>query len=299
MVAEVSVPFVISLALEVLMIELQTKDSQLLVDEECGFTITSWVYKGIERLVFDRGRIESGKTSGIPILFPTPNRTKGGTFVFEGKQYQGHMHGRARFETFTVLERTADSCKGVLTSQRGGPMYASFPFLFTLTVEIRLGEKGISWHFEIENQDAGNLPFGIAIHPYLKKLGPSRIRCNAGYVMENDKDLCPLGSLGDSALLQLMDVERTDLDSVFYAKEHAVVTEFFTGGDLYRLFGSEDFHHTVIYTPRQESFVCIEPQSCSTDAINMYSRGCRELSGLQVILPGEKKSELIVIELGR
>ncbi|AEV30289.1 galactose mutarotase-like enzyme [Sphaerochaeta pleomorpha str. Grapes] len=280
------------------MIVLHTKDSRLVVDEECGFTITSWEYKGIERLVFDRARIAMGKTSGIPILFPTPNRIKEGTFVFEGQRYQGFMHGRVRFERFTVLQQTATTCKGAFCCREGNRVYETFPFLFTLTIEIVLGEKGISWHFEIENQDDKHLPFGIAIHPYLKKLGPSQIKCSAEYVMENDNDLCPLGSLGDSALLQAIDVEETDLDLVFYAKEHAVVTEFFTGGACYRLFGSEDFHHTVIYTPRQEPFVCIEPQSCSTDSINLYSHGFSKLSGLQILSPGEKKKELIAIELG-
>jgi aldose 1-epimerase len=117
--------------------------------------------------------------------------------------------------------------------------------------------------------------------------------------MENDKDLCPLGSLGASDIQQLVDVEKKNLDLVYYSKEHTVATDFFTGEAQYRLFGSEGFHHTVIYTPKGASFVCIEPQSCSTDYINLFARGFQQVSGCQFLQPGEKKEGLIVIEAGQ
>jgi aldose 1-epimerase len=117
--------------------------------------------------------------------------------------------------------------------------------------------------------------------------------------MENDKDLCPLGSLGASDIQQLVDVEKKNLDLVYFSKEQAVTTEFITGETQYRLFGSEGFHHTVIYTPKGEPFVCIEPQSCSTDFINLFARGFQQVSGFQFLIPGEKKKGLIVIEAGQ
>jgi aldose 1-epimerase len=37
----------------------------------------------------------------------------------------------------------------------------------------------------------------------------------------------------------------------------------------------------VIYTPPGEPFFCLENQTCSTDAHNLYDKGFREESGLR------------------
>lgn len=280
------------------MIALNNKESSLQLDEDCGLTIISWKYKGVERIEIDYKRIESGRTSGIPILFPTPNRTKNEHYIFEKKIYPGYMHGLARFQKFKILNQTPFSCKGILVNKKETQMYDSFPFLFVLTIEIILEEKGISWNFEIENKDTKNMPYGIAIHPYVKKMGASWIRCSAEFIMENDESLCPLGTLRFSDIQQTVNVDNKDMDLVFYS-EKVVVTEFSTGDTLYRFFGSDAFRHTVIYTPKQESFVCIEPQSCSSDAINLFERGYKKISGLQILYPGEKKDAMIKIEIDK
>jgi aldose 1-epimerase len=53
-----------------------------------------------------------------------------------------------------------------------------------------------------------------------------------------------------------------------------------------QLVTTDDFSHIVLYSPRGTDFFCLENQTCSTDAHNLYDRGFREESGLKFVLPG-------------
>jgi aldose 1-epimerase len=49
-----------------------------------------------------------------------------------------------------------------------------------------------------------------------------------------------------------------------------------------------DFSHAVLYCPKGEDFFCLENQTCSTDAHNLFDRGFARESGLKTVTPGEK-----------
>ena len=74
-------------------------------DESDGMTCTSLVFNGDEYVYFDEKRKESGGTYGIPILFPTPNRVRGGSYSFGGRKIVGNRHGRLRHMPFMIIEK--------------------------------------------------------------------------------------------------------------------------------------------------------------------------------------------------
>ncbi len=79
-----------------------------------------------------------------------------------------------------------------------------------------------------------------------------------------------------------------DLDHVYSRLtpgRHARV-EYRASGLAVDLEATEDFSHLVLYTPRGEQFFCLENQTCSTDAHNLFARGFAEASGLRTVLPG-------------
>src|SRR5436190_181882 len=55
---------------------------------------------------------------------------------------------------------------------------------------------------------------------------------------------------------------------------------------------TDDFTHLVIFTPEQVPSLCIEHQTCSTDAINLHHQGAalREAAHLLEVQPGETYS---------
>jgi aldose 1-epimerase len=57
-----------------------------------------------------------------------------------------------------------------------------------------------------------------------------------------------------------------------------------------RLSGSAAFTHLVVFTPPDRPFFCIENQTSSTDAHNLWADGKREESHLLVVPPGKASS---------
>ena len=112
--------------------------------------------------------------------------------------------------------------------------------------------------------------------------------------MEATKDLLPTGKLEPVegtgwSLLELRPVSELRLDDVYYgATPESMVRVIYSSiGLQIQQKASSDFTHVVVYTPDRDYF-CIENQTCSTDAHNLYSRGYKKESHLQIVEPGKK-----------
>ncbi len=53
------------------------------------------------------------------------------------------------------------------------------------------------------------------------------------------------------------------------------------------LSASKEFTNLVLYTPKDQPWFCVEDQTCSTDAHNLYARGLKQESHLQIVEPGK------------
>lgn len=277
--------------------QLENGGLQALIYPEDGLNLFQLTYRGMELISYDKKRAEAGLTYGIPILFPTPNRTANGQFVFAHETYAAKMHGIARKAEFQVLEAKdeANACiKGELLVLPDTKEYQEFPFVCALRVTIELKKDGLTYHFEVENLDEKRLPFGLALHPFFNKISDSTLVClHADYVMNKDEACIPDGTL--------MAVEQTAFDlkkgkkvsqlavDDVYTKMTKSPLAIITYPDIQvSIEASDVFSHMVVYTPQAEPFFCIEPQTCSTDAINLYEKGKVEESGLLILEPAQK-----------
>jgi len=151
--------------------------------------------------------------------------------------------------------------------------------------------------YSIHNQGEEELPFGFGLHPYFQKIAGEKgtfVCLPADLVMEATSDLLPTGRLAGVAgticdLRRPVAVGELDLDHVFTglrAGEHARI-EYRGPGLKVSLEATPDFSHLVLYTPRGEGYFCLENQTCSTDAHNLFDRGFKGESGLKTVKPGE------------
>jgi len=257
---------------------------------------------------FDPQTLAKQDYTGTPVLYPTPNRVRDGVFRWKGREYRqvkagalvlehGLVHGEAWRRGQPEVEEEAASLKTWLDFRPGSAVFEAFPFPHRLGLEFRLGEHGLTVTCSIHNQGEEELPFGFGLHPYFQKLAGEEdtlVCLPADSVMEATSDLLPTGRLvpvGGTIcdLRRPVAVGELDLDHVFTglrAGEHARI-EYRGLGMSVRLEASPDFSHLVLYTPRGESFFCVENQTCSTDAHNLFDRGFRGESGLKIVKPGE------------
>jgi aldose 1-epimerase len=121
--------------------------------------------------------------SGIPVLFPFPNRNRDGRFTWHRREYQlpcddpsgkNAIHGFACRHPWRVAEVGADeTCSwitGVFRCSRDAPDSRDlWPADHEIRLTYRLGRRQLRLEAEVYNpEDRSQLPFGLGYHPYFR-----------------------------------------------------------------------------------------------------------------------------------
>lgn len=260
----------------------------------------------------ERLAVGMGGGYGNPLLYPTPNRINGARFEFEGREYKFPPNGRGNFihgvvnsavwqaeSTKSSSEHIALTC--LLPFKPGVKRFELFPFVHNLRVTITVREGRVRWTYEVENLGDRPIPFGFACHPYFLYHGAraqSFLHVPASHLMESFDEL-PTGKLLELADHRLDARAPRSLagfvaDHVYYGMrpEKPASLDFRQARRRVTFYASSDFTHLVVYSP-QQPFLCIENQTCSTDAHNLYAKGLKEVSNLQVCEVRQKMSGFV------
>lgn len=270
--------------------------------------------------------------TGIPILFPFPNRIRDGRFSWEGKSYQlplndpsgkNAIHGFACRRPWRVVGQGANADAAWLTAEFHGAKDAPetaalWPADYRIQVTLRLTETQLRLEAVVDNPDQKPLPFGLGYHPYfhipLVPGGPAE-QCLAQVAareywelrdslpsgerlpVDEPRDLRQPRRYSD---LKLDDLLPADLGSV-HVDEDALcqLGSVRQEPDQIELVvrASPSFHEIVLFTPPHRQAFCIEPYTCITDAINIGAR--RADAGVLVLEPGAKWRGIVELEVGQ
>lgn len=251
-----------------------------IVDMDEGMNVVSLMYKDVETIICDNERRMNGGTYAIPILFPTPNRTNNNFYIFNGRKTETVMHGSARHTAFDVVENSQEHVLGK----------ASFGQV-QLLVGVSLDFDVIRWDFEVRNGSPEEFPFSIALHPFFSKDVFRYLSSDIEEEMVASEELIPTGNMIRLApdYMDRKDVDTISLDTVFFSPR-AITSTLYAKDFAMEIKGSEDFKHVVIYTNPEKDFLCVEPQTGSTDFVNLHQKGFeREANMLTVKPSGNKK----------
>jgi len=281
--------------------------SQFALCPEQGCNLLSFRVSGQDYIV-DLGDGPDGpRLLGTPILYPMPNRVRDGRFTFAGRTFTfppnngpNFIHGLVRDRAWSLDAPSMARDHAALTARYrlapGEPAYARFPIRNSLEVTFTLRPGTLRLDFCVRNEDeAQDLPFGLAIHPYFPIIGERRqvrLEVPARAHMEA-VDLLPTGCLepldgSPYDLRSARSLEGLHIDDVYWGlrPEAPQVIYYDAIGKRLTLAASALFTHSVVYTPEGQPFFCVENQSCSTDAHNLYARGLQEAAHLTVLPPG-------------
>ncbi len=205
---------------------------------------------------------------GSPILIPA-NRTDGGRFTFEGKEYtlplnearlNNNLHGRM-YQLDFATERVDDATV-VSTYENKGEAY---PFPFRIKVTAKVEEDGFSRTFEITNTGEGNMPLTFALHTTFVENG--EITVPLGRAHRRNERHIPL-YYGD-----LNEMEQSICKGV--SPRGLVISGYFTSvGNVayigpYSLTVSENFDHWIMYNnDGYQGYICVEPQAGRSNGLN-------------------------------
>jgi aldose 1-epimerase len=275
-----------------------------------GFNAYRWHVQTAELLYADPQLFDNGRPtrSGIPILFPFPNRIRGGTFTYNGKTYQlplndpakkNAIHGFACRHPWRVVDEgaTADSAwlTGEFQLSRDAPAdLPLWPADACLRITYRLMENRLRIEAAVD-APAEALPFGLGYHPYFAVapfggeqatvLVPAtrswvldeNLPTGVQHAVEGTRDLRrgrPLAELNLDDVLTGLPAPPADALSGLGL---GGILRHPTGSPALRLYGSADFTEVVVFTPPHRQAVCLEPYTCTTDAANLSNAGWRVL----------------------
>ncbi|MGI6778920.1 MAG: aldose 1-epimerase [Acetivibrionales bacterium] len=266
---------------------------------------------------------------GTPVLFPFPNRIEDAMWTWKGKTYLHKKNGiPVQLHSMVYDEKSWQydepefgingvSLKTFININEDHPIYRGYPFKCMLSIVYRLTSEKFSIEYSVENKGREEMPFGFAIHPYFNKLSGEDgtlicVPANHWYEIRKDTDktflnkskgeyvqtanILPTGRLIDVddcgvSLKKPVPVGSLDLDHVYtnLNKDENTYIDYTTLKMKINIITSSDFTHRVVYTPQGQPFFCIEPQTCSTDAINLYAKGISN-AHLMILPPGEVHS---------
>jgi aldose 1-epimerase len=262
-----------------------------------------------------------GAGNGNPILFPYPNRVRGGSFTFKGKTYAlpvnngaNSIHGFAANAAWRVLEHGAGPDSAFIVgayqiSLESPELTASWPTDAVIEVRYDLAGRRLTMTTTVSNPTAEDLPYGFGIHPYFRlpfppggSLERTRVVLPASQFWVLDEFL-PTGEIRpvDDRLdfrqgrpmtnLKLDDV----LTSIAFENDRAICrlqdlekqAEFQLGFD-------RGFRELVVYTPpSRPDVIALEPYTQATDAVNLQARGIS--AGLRVLKHDERDTFTITM----
>ena len=260
---------------------------------------------------------------GIPILFPFPNRIRGGRFTWQGKDFHipsslasyhagNAIHGFCLDRPWRVLSSGPDFVVGVFELSRDAPdRLACWPADFRIEVRYSVRGSALRADFRIANPSKTSLPWGLGTHPYFKLPLSPKSRASRCLVLAPASeewelvDSLPTGrklpiseskDLREGAYFDVLKLDDvlTGLPEGQSVVQCEVMDEQ-AGLQVTQRFDSA-FREIVVYTPPNRDAVCLEPYTCTTDAINLQPRGID--AGWRVLEPGGEFRTWIEIAAG-
>jgi galactose mutarotase-like enzyme len=238
---------------------------QLRLVPERGGLISGWRCGGVERLYFDAARFADPALSvrgGIPVLFPVCGNLPDNRLELPQGSFTLPQHGFARDRPWR-FEPLADGQGVRLELRDDAASRASFPFAFSLALEVRLEASALAIRGLVRNEavaaeaaeGAAMMPFAFGLHPYfavadlgavgLEGLPPQGFDHLRGAMAPTAEQLQRLGRGVDLRL----DTEP--------GAAPRLITD--PSGVVVELQAQPPFAHTVIWTDPPRPMVCLEP----------------------------------------
>lgn len=237
----------------------------------------------------DRG---SAIDMGCFPLVPFSNRIAAGRFQFNGTNVSlplnqppcpHTIHGHAWATPWRIDEQ--DDHAVTLAYRHAAD---AWPWSYSASQSVVLGPDRLDIRLDLVNEGDSPMPAGFGLHPYLPKPPGTRLTAGVGSVWLGDATLLPRerASLpGHWDLRAGLCMDRVVVDNDFAGWDGCAVVDW--PGRRRRLIVDADpaFTHLVVYAPEGGDYLCVEPVTHMTDAVNHADEPD---AGLRTLSPGQR-----------
>ncbi|BAI72071.1 hypothetical protein AZL_014330 [Azospirillum sp. B510] len=226
-------------------------------------------------------------------LVPFSNRIGGGRFVFQGRKialatdpgspHRIHGHG---WSTPWTVEAIADDALRMGFSHRAD----DWPWSYRATQTMALDDDGLTVTLDLVNESDGDMPAGLGLHPYFVKTPGSRVTADVLTVWENDDSILPCRKRPLPAAWDFrhgVTMDHVALDNGFTGWSGAATLDRPQERIRLTMLADGPVGHLIVYAPAGEPYLCLEPVTHMTDALN---RPQEPGAGVIALPPGERLS---------
>ncbi len=264
-------------------------------------------------------------SSGIPILFPFPNRIANAHYKWEGISYDlpaektyhdqsgNAIHGFCLDLPWRVIahEETYAIAQFQLSID-GKHRLKYWPGDIFIEVKYEVRGAALRAEFRIGNPGQTSVPWGLGTHPYFKvplseqgTLNNCLIEAPATeeWVLENNvptgvkKTISKSHDLREGAWLDQLKLDHVLSGLPEETEQYECLIMDEQGGLIVSQDYDSLFSELVVYTPPERNCVCLEPYSCVTNAINLTRQDVE--TGMRVLPPGSEIKTWIEIRAGK
>ena len=264
-----------------------------------GMVCTSLAYDGVELLGQRRGLqayLTTGKTMGIPILYPWANRLSANGYAVDGgavtltpgvggvrsDEHGLVIHGvLAAYPGWLVTEQSDNRLTADLDYGGQPRLLASFPFPHVVTLDITLAAGALTVETTVTPTTSASVPLVFGFHPYLTIPGVPRSQWRLETPplrhLPVDNWGIPTGDSEQWAAVSEELGDRTFDDGFDDVPQGAVFA--LSGGDRrIEVVFDHGYPAAQIFAPKNDDVVGIEPMAAPTNALRK--------GGYSVAVPG-------------
>ena len=232
---------------------------------------------GNHPIIVDDPSFRYSDSYAAAILFPFVSRVSGGTYEFNGKQFQLHcntpdgqnaLHGLVYKESFEVVSTDSndDECTVVLKLDQNQKQ-KGFPYTFELVLTYTFSSAGMSLSVKATNTSDKVFPFTIGWHPYfsISDFDNATLRFDADQQVVFDENLIATGTKSNPFPNPLQ-LGGNSFDDCFIVNDNEATLHT----DVYDAnikVDSDDFY-LQIYTPPNLPMMAVEPMVGMSDSFN-------------------------------
>ncbi len=263
------------------------------INKDFGGNCVSLEFKDGVKILRAPKNIEELKATpllyGTPLLLP-PNRISGATFNYMGKKYvlpmnepehNNHCHGEM-YHTPINVEKITENSAILSFESKEGDLYLDFPHPFKYTVTYSVDESGLTQKVSVTNDSDEIMPFAVAFHTTFNLAfeggNPEDYSLYIPAVHEYIREMVDYIPTGE---IDLDFAEKKELRLGVWKPAKHFITKFMkldgevckitndVTGKTVKYWCSAEYGFRHIFNGGSKEFICIEPQTCATDALNL------------------------------
>jgi aldose 1-epimerase len=284
------------------MITIGKNDLFLTIAPEIGGSIVRfWSKKGDFELNWlrktDDETIKAGDAanfSSFPLV-PFSNRIKNSEFYFNGKSIKLSrnmdcipyvIHGHGYRKSWNVVEH--HESKAILEYKHTPD---EWPYAYTIRQFFEITDDELLIDFEIINDGKEDMPYGLGHHFFFPRTPETMVSAKIDKIWTSDEEVMPKDLItpdDEHNLSYGVLVDKVNMDNTFSGWSGEATIDWPEFDAKLHLRADNEMGFLVVFCPKDDKFVCVEPVSNRTDAFNAASDGDKT-TGTLILQPSEKK----------